>query len=84
MKLDTVIDISRRKFHAANYDETKRLDIFRHFMMDEMGMTPERWGEVLEKGETTADACLLECSHKARFRLWYFLNYIVDQVIEDL
>jgi hypothetical protein len=83
MNLATVVTISERKFEAAKYDEIRRADILMHFLRDEIGLTPQKFAELVENGSTEVQQPPFEGTDRARFFLWYYFNYVIDEVFED-
>lgn len=84
MNLTTVAAISERKYEDAKYDKIRRADILMHFFRDEIGLTPQKFTELIENGSTEVQQPEFEGSDRARFFLWYYINYVIDDVPEGL
>ncbi len=83
MNLKSVVNFSQEKFNEAGYNEIQRGDILMHFFRDEMGLTPEKFEELITTGITEVSGPDLEGTDRARFFLWYYINYVADHLAED-
>lgn len=83
MNLDKVVEIAQEKYNAARYDELRRGDILMHFLREEMGLTPEKFREIFQTGKTKAKGFVSEEYNLARFLRWYYINYVIDHLVED-
>jgi len=83
MNLKSVVAFSQEKFNEAGYDEMRRGDILMNFFCDEMGLTPEKFEELMTAGQTEVAAPEFEGGDRARFFLWYYINYVGDHLAED-
>lgn len=83
MNLNKVVVIAQKKFKAAKYDKLRRGDILMHFLRDEIGITPEKFKKLFKTGEIEVNGPELEGDNRARFFLWYYINYVIDHLAEE-
>lgn len=83
MNLKTVVEISMEKYEAANYNEICRAEILMHFHCDELEARPEKRQELITSGSVIVEGGPFEEADRDRFFLWYYINYVIDQVADD-
>lgn len=83
MNLSTVIDISRQEFADRMYDKMEKVEIVMRFMRDELGFTLINFQELYNAGSTLANNSPIEGDNAGRFFLWYYINYMADQIPEE-
>ena len=83
MKLAIVIDMSRQEFADRKYSTTEKVEIIMRFMQDELGFTLINFQELENAGFTLANTAPIEENNAGRFFLWYYINYMADQVAEE-
>ena len=83
MKLATVIDMSMQEFANRGYDKAQKAEIVMRFMRDVLGFTPVNFEELHNAGSTLVNSSPIEENSAGRFFLWYYINYMVDELAND-